>query len=161
MKKILSLFGIFILLTIPTFSVPNVVCSDSDGRNLFTLGMVVYKTKIYTDTCVSKNYIKEYQCKNNHMSYVYYFCKTGCSSGKCITPIICGDGKINQPTEICDDGNILNGDGCSSICQIESCVPNGDFGNQQQEAEEFCSVFITKETCNACEPNQCEFCKWQ
>ena len=31
----------------------------------------------------------------------------------------CGDGKINQPSEQCDDGNTLAGDGCNGICQIE------------------------------------------
>jgi fibro-slime domain-containing protein len=31
----------------------------------------------------------------------------------------CGDGKINQPNEECDDGNSLPGDGCSGICKIE------------------------------------------
>ena len=30
----------------------------------------------------------------------------------------CGDGKII--TDLCDDGNNLNGDGCSAICTIES-----------------------------------------
>ncbi|MCH2108282.1 MAG: DUF4215 domain-containing protein [Polyangiaceae bacterium] len=31
----------------------------------------------------------------------------------------CGDGEINQPSEECDDGNGLPGDGCSGICSIE------------------------------------------
>lgn len=31
----------------------------------------------------------------------------------------CGDGKVNQPKEECDDGNSLPGDGCSGICKIE------------------------------------------
>jgi fibro-slime domain-containing protein len=31
----------------------------------------------------------------------------------------CGDGKINQTSEQCDDGNSLPGDGCSGICKIE------------------------------------------
>jgi len=32
--------------------------------------------------------------------------------------IVCGDGILNQ-TEQCDDGNNLDGDGCSSICTEE------------------------------------------
>ncbi len=39
-------------------------------------------------------------------------------------PSLCGDGVIDDG-ETCDDGNILNQDGCSSTCQIEpaaSCV---------------------------------------
>jgi cysteine-rich repeat protein len=31
----------------------------------------------------------------------------------------CGDGVVNQPTEQCDDGNNVSGDGCSATCQIE------------------------------------------
>jgi fibro-slime domain-containing protein len=31
----------------------------------------------------------------------------------------CGDGKINQDSEKCDDGNTLAGDGCNGICQVE------------------------------------------
>jgi uncharacterized repeat protein (TIGR01451 family) len=32
----------------------------------------------------------------------------------------CGDGSINQISEQCDDGNLIDYDGCSSTCQIES-----------------------------------------
>ncbi len=33
----------------------------------------------------------------------------------------CGDGRLNQPSfELCDDGNNVNGDGCSSICAVEN-----------------------------------------
>ena len=41
---------------------------------------------------------------------------------------ICGD-HIIEPPETCDDGNTLDGDGCSSMCQIETPIPgdaNGD-----------------------------------
>ncbi|HEX2672458.1 MAG TPA: DUF4215 domain-containing protein, partial [Polyangiaceae bacterium] len=31
----------------------------------------------------------------------------------------CGDGKINQAKEACDDGNSTPGDGCSGICKVE------------------------------------------
>jgi fibro-slime domain-containing protein len=31
----------------------------------------------------------------------------------------CGDGKLNQMSEACDDGNSLPGDGCSGICKVE------------------------------------------
>ena len=31
----------------------------------------------------------------------------------------CGDGKINQDSEDCDDGNSVPGDGCNGICQVE------------------------------------------
>jgi len=43
------------------------------------------------------------------------------------SPMACGDG-IWDPTfgEECDDGNLIDGDGCSSTCRCESNVPNGD-----------------------------------
>lgn len=31
----------------------------------------------------------------------------------------CGDGKINQDSEKCDDHNALAGDGCNGLCQVE------------------------------------------
>jgi fibro-slime domain-containing protein len=31
----------------------------------------------------------------------------------------CGDGELNQPSERCDDGNSLPGDGCSGVCTVE------------------------------------------
>jgi cysteine-rich repeat protein len=40
------------------------------------------------------------------------------------TTRVCGDGKRNVPSgEACDDGNILNGDGCSSTCTLETGAP--------------------------------------
>ena len=32
----------------------------------------------------------------------------------------CGDGVVDRPMEECDDGNLLNGDGCSTTCNLES-----------------------------------------
>jgi cysteine-rich repeat protein len=32
---------------------------------------------------------------------------------------LCGDGWIDSPDEQCDDGNTLDGDGCSSQCKFE------------------------------------------
>ncbi len=39
------------------------------------------------------------------------------STTTCYIPI-CGNG-IKEPTEECDDGNILNNDGCDNTCTIE------------------------------------------
>lgn len=41
---------------------------------------------------------------------------------------VCADGRVDPPEE-CDDGNLIDGDGCSSICRIELtglCDTNGD-----------------------------------
>jgi len=43
--------------------------------------------------------------------------KPAACTGK--APPGCGDGKINQASEACDDGNTLAGDGCNGICQVE------------------------------------------
>ena len=39
--------------------------------------------------------------------------------GACLPPAVCGDGKAGLG-ESCDDTNTVNGDGCSSTCQIEA-----------------------------------------
>ena len=35
----------------------------------------------------------------------------------------CGDGVLDSPLEICDDGNILADDGCSPVCTLERGAP--------------------------------------
>src|SRR5262245_1634915 len=36
----------------------------------------------------------------------------------------CGDGTVD-PSEVCDDGNILDGDGCSADCKSKETCGNG------------------------------------
>ncbi len=43
----------------------------------------------------------------------------------CEGPPICGNGVVAIPEE-CDDGNLINGDGCSSACTLEGPPPCGD-----------------------------------
>ena len=51
------------------------------------------------------------------------FCPTGTQCGAvqavCLTTN-CGNGKLDSG-EQCDDGNIVDGDGCSSTCKLEAC----------------------------------------
>jgi cysteine-rich repeat protein len=43
------------------------------------------------------------------------------------TPAGCGDGKWDGAVgEECDDGNVVDGDGCSKSCKCESGLPKGD-----------------------------------
>jgi|GEM_PF-2244302 len=51
------------------------------------------------------------------------YCSTECTNVT-VTGPKCGDGVLNG-NEQCDDGNIVNGDGCSSVCQIETTPPSG------------------------------------
>jgi cysteine-rich repeat protein len=41
----------------------------------------------------------------------YGACKQDCTLGP-----RCGDGNVDEPSETCDDGNAVSGDGCSSKC---------------------------------------------
>src|SRR6266851_1472881 len=44
-----------------------------------------------------------------------------CGEAAALVPAVCGDGKINQADEKCDDGNTESGDGCTANClQIEA-----------------------------------------
>ncbi len=45
------------------------------------------------------------------------YCRTDCRLGRC------GDGIIDTPLEQCDDGNTVDGDGCSAQCIPERGAP--------------------------------------
>jgi len=40
----------------------------------------------------------------------------------------CGNGIVQSP-EFCDDGNLVNGDCCSDLCNVEAGLPEGPFGD--------------------------------
>src|SRR5712672_3694155 len=46
-----------------------------------------------------------------------------CIGGDCV-PVVCGNG-IQQPGELCDDGNRANGDGCRGDCLSDETCGNG------------------------------------
>jgi len=93
-------------------------------------------------------------------------CSSGFScdvSGQCVT--ICGDNIVGG-TEQCDDGNLIDGDGCSSICEIETSPICGntviDTGEQCDDGNtnngDGCSSICEIETAYSCtgEPSVCE-----
>lgn len=62
--------------------------------------------------CSSTNTSKCVTCNNTAGYY------NNVTTGKCST--LCGDGIFVSATEGCDDGNLLNYDGCSSTCAVET-----------------------------------------
>ncbi|HEY2773102.1 MAG TPA: DUF4215 domain-containing protein [Candidatus Binatia bacterium] len=42
------------------------------------------------------------------------------STGVCVPVRVCGNGRV-EPTEVCDDGNPVSGDGCDSNCTPTGC----------------------------------------
>jgi len=54
-----------------------------------------------------------------------------CSEGGCIVPI-CGNGTV-EPSELCDDGNSVKGDGCSPKCDSNEVCGNGFVDYLQDE----------------------------
>ncbi len=47
-----------------------------------------------------------------------------CQSLKCVKQAVCGDNVVDSG-EACDDGNLIDGDGCSSTCQWDKAVVPG------------------------------------
>lgn len=73
------------------------------------------------------------------------------TNGRCFFVAICGDGFSWPDIEHCDDGNLVDGDGCSSTCDVEAAPVCGD---GVKEANEACDDGNTssQDGCNA----QCE-----
>ena len=71
----------------------------------------------------------------------------GCGSGGEATPdacgadcgLSCGDGTLTTP-EACDDGNVVDGDGCRSDCTMERC------GDQRVDRPEACDDGNSEDT---------------
>src|SRR5690606_27300379 len=57
------------------------------------------------------------------------FYECGVVGQPCQSLITCGDG-ARDPGEVCDDGNTMDGDGCSGDCQVQAagyvCIPGDD-----------------------------------
>ncbi len=77
----------------------------------------------------------------------------GLANGSCG----CGDGDLNLETEECDDGNILNGDGCTFKCLLEFCgdsvvnnFPNEECDDGNTTNGDGCSAGCRAETSASC-----------
>ena len=77
--------------------------------------------------------------------FVALFALTGCEAAVDMTPDAapdpaCGDGKRDEGEE-CDDGNLIDGDGCSSECAIEYRIPEcqgAEDGSPCYQGERIC-----------------------
>lgn len=109
-----------------------------------------------TETCDDGNSITE-PCSYSLVNTTCAVCNSECQD--VVVPVVnfCGDGII-YPSEACDDGNSVSGDGCTSTCQTEVCGDgvinnNGteqcDDGNDYRDGCEY-GVFCTvcDETCS-------------
>ena len=66
-----------------------------------------------------------------------------CIVGKCSPLFYCGDGMVNQVSEECDDGNLVDNDGCSNACKanvpasftLSPCGATGPKGPTQAQCD--------------------------
>ncbi|HEY5948009.1 MAG TPA: DUF4215 domain-containing protein [Kofleriaceae bacterium] len=61
-----------------------------------------------------------------------------CEGDSCQPPAVCGNG-VMEGAEECDDGNLVDHDGCSSTCTVDECdQPDAVCGNGVMEGAEAC-----------------------
>ena len=85
------------------------------GNNVAEAGEACDGTDLSGQTCETKGYDTGTLSCNVDCSG---FDTSGCSN------FVCGNGLL-EGTEECDDGNVADGDGCSSTCTIEPVCGNG------------------------------------
>ena len=96
------------------------------------MGGTLFTPDVCTEICGDGKNLGNYDCDDGNVaandgcsSLCYYEAGFSCTSGSSTTVSvcteICGDGK-NMGTfkSECDDGNVIDGDGCSSTCIIEA-----------------------------------------
>ena len=107
-------------------------CTDSDGgRKQDVKGTakecVGDKCDSETDVCLNSTIVLENYCTKDKLASESIFCNLGCFDGACKlagnetnqTTSICGNKILEGLEEECDDGNKINGDGCSALCKKE------------------------------------------
>ncbi len=106
-------------------------CVDSDGGdnpNVYgTLsgtdadGNIISQTDQCGSGTATVNDVFEKVCTDTSYTYTQHQCANGCKDGACITEVaaaICGNSVV-EDNEGCDDGNTIDGDGCTADCIIE------------------------------------------
>jgi cysteine-rich repeat protein len=67
--------------------------------------------------------------------------------------VICGDGLVDAPDEECDDGNVLDGDGCTRFCRVGGCF--GDVTLDGEIDQEDVAAFTSTPGCFPCSDGSC------
>jgi len=119
------------------------------------------KTQLMINFVCNNKGLSSSYCSNSTSLNLLQVCAYGCnlSSGNCNNQVsVCGNG-IVEIGEQCDDGNLINLDGCSSTCTIENQCP-------YQCNPHNCNPFNCKSyKCNVhdCNPHSCncqQICYW-
>jgi len=97
--------------------VNDIDCDDQDPYTTDTCNL----TTCQCEHSTNPPYCGDGQCNGEETCST---CPEDC--GACPSEPYCGDGDVNQPSEECDDGNNINGDGCSANCTIEEEPECGD-----------------------------------
>jgi cysteine-rich repeat protein len=102
-----------------------------------------------TDSCTNACQLRR-ECPKEHLSAAPQGCRyefnrnsDGCQESYLVCNITCGDGKINQEWEECDDGNREDNDTCSNTCKKAVC------GDGMVQYHEQCDVSIAWDQCGA------------
>ena len=110
------------------------VDNDLDGGYDY-LGACSLSDGVYS--CTGSGYYVAEDCSGNctNVGGTYLSVDVECDSLEDSEGAVCGDSEIEGDEE-CDDGNVVDGDGCNSICEEEFC---GD-GTVQEELGEECEL---------------------
>ncbi|CAI2374547.1 unnamed protein product [Moneuplotes crassus] len=119
-------------------------------------------TRVNFTNCDDGNQVDGDGCSSNCVTEKGYICYKGGSSQKDSCYAICGDGitlEVEQDENFCDDGNSLEGDGCSRDCKVEegySCEGGG------LDSPDICKKDCKVENCVKCDyedENKCIVCR--
>jgi len=145
--------------TSPALSTTKISTTDPDRDGI--------PTSVLTDPNCKNNCVYQPKCKDGETINCSDNCPTISNRnqrdannnhfGDVCEPV-CGDGKKEDYYEACDDGNLMNGDGCSSVCEKESgwtCLGATSptvcqkCGNGIREGTEVCDTGGESATCRA------------
>jgi len=110
--------------------VDQLVCAENNIMRLQENPVCVVNRCSAFDSSCKTNY-----CSSSPSSTFVETCEFGCLDGACVSDPVCGNNLMEEGEE-CDDGNTLNGDGCSIFCTIE--IPPTVCGNNIMESGEEC-----------------------